>query len=272
MPALRHRGFYAQATAPGFADGAVRGQIETVVSVPPPGTAFVVSSVNPADGATLEAPDSVSVTLNRAPLASSVDVSQFELLASGGDASFGDGNESSVNIGNLTVDGMTITVDLSGAMLAEDTYRFSVTGDADPSLVDSTGLVLDGDGDGNPGGTFASTFTVETAMEPAPTFTEIQDEIFTVSCAVSGCHAGGSPSEGMNLSAGVAHGNIVNVQSNQDAAFDRIEPGDPDASYLVQKVEGTASSGARMPFGQPALSNELIQKLRDWVTDGAPDN
>jgi hypothetical protein len=53
--------------------------------------------------------------------------------------------------------------------------------------------------------------------------------------------------------------------------LDRIEPGDPNNSYLVRKVEGTGQGG-RMPLGQPALSNELIQNLREWVVDGAQDN
>ena len=76
----------------------------------------------------------------------------------------------------------------------------------------------------------------------------------------------------MNLEAGQTFSNTVDVPSAQNASLDRIEPGDPDNSYLVQKIEGTASAGGRMPLGQPALSNEQIQAIRDWILDGAQDN
>jgi hypothetical protein len=270
--ALRSQGFYAQATAPGFPNGAIRGQIEPAMSAPGPSSAFTVAAISPANGAMLESLSEVMITFNRAPLASSVDEDQFELLGSGGDASFADGNETSVAIEGISVDAQAITLDFSSQALEEDTYQVSVVGEAGQGLVDTAGTVLDGDNDGNPGGTFISTFVLGSAPPAAPTFSEVQTQIFDVSCAVSGCHSGGAPAAGMNLSAGLAYENIVNVVSEQDEMFYRIEPGEPDNSYLIQKVEGTASSGARMPFGQPALSNELIQLLRDWVADGAADN
>jgi hypothetical protein len=76
----------------------------------------------------------------------------------------------------------------------------------------------------------------------------------------------------MNLSAGQAYSNIVNVPSNEVPSLDRIEPNQPDISYLIQKVEGTAAVGVRMPFGGSALPNELIQLLRDWVSAGAQND
>ena len=110
------------------------------------------------------------------------------------------------------------------------------------------------------------------AAVSAPRFDQVQVQIFTPSCALSGCHAGASPQEGMDLSDGQAYLNIVNVASNQVPSLDRIEPNQPNMSYLIQKVEGTAAEGAQMPFGGAALSNELMQVLRDWVDDGAQNN
>lgn len=54
--------------------------------------------------------------------------------------------------------------------------------------------------------------------------------------------------------------------------FVRIEPGDPDNSYLVRKVEGSNIVANRMPLGAAPLDQEQIDLIRQWVTDGAPDN
>ncbi len=269
--ALNNRGLYVEATAPGFPDGAVRGQIEPEESMTGPGDAFVVVSTSPANGATVSAlPGQIDITLNRAPADGAVDAAQFAVTASGGDGSFNDGNELNVNIASVSNTSEVIALDLTGANGGEDTYRISLDPEAGPTLTDGTGLILDGDEDGNPGGTFASTFEVA-AGNATPTLTEIQTNTFTPSCAVSGCHAGASPAQGMDLSAGNAFSNIVGVPSNQVPNLNRIEPFDANASYLVDKIEGNGQ-GSRMPLGGSALPNEEIQAIRDWVDAGAEDN
>src|SRR5690606_18699824 len=45
-------------------------------------------------------------------------------------------------------------------------------------------------------------------------FTFVQEKIFNVSCAVSGCHTGMFPDAGMSLDAGSAHAALVNVPSH----------------------------------------------------------
>ncbi len=108
-----------------------------------------------------------------------------------------------------------------------------------------------------------------------PTLSGDVQPILSNSCAFSGCHAGTSPQQGMNLSAGLMHSNTVNVPSNE-SGLDRIEPGQPDQSYLVHKIQGTqgtvGGSGVQMPFGGPALSQASIDIIRAWVADGAQDN
>ena len=80
----------------------------------------------------------------------------------------------------------------------------------------------------------------------------------------------------MNLSAGQAYQNIVGVPSVELPAFDRIEPGQPDQSYLVHKIQGTQASvggsGQRMPLGGSPLSQDDIDAIRAWVNAGAPNN
>jgi hypothetical protein len=104
-----------------------------------------------------------------------------------------------------------------------------------------------------------------------PNFSEIQANVFTPDCATSGCHAGGNPAAGLSLAEADSYAMLVGIQSGQDAALQRVEAGDPDNSYLVQKLEGTASSGQQMPPGSPLPQSE-IDVIRQWITDGAMDD
>lgn len=97
--------------------------------------------------------------------------------------------------------------------------------------------------------------------------------IFTQSCALSGCHAAASPQEGMNLSLGAAYAAIVNVNSNQQPTLKRVLPGNPDLSYLIRKLEGGPNiSLSRMPEGGPFLAQSTVNIIRNWITQGAPNN
>ena len=58
--------------------------------------------------------------------------------------------------------------------------------------------------------------------------------------------------QGLRLDAANSYANLVNVASNEVPSLKRVKPGDPDNSYLVQKVEGTAAVGGRMPLGAHA--------------------
>jgi hypothetical protein len=92
--------------------------------------------------------------------------------------------------------------------------------------------------------------------------------IFSARC--TGCHSGAFATEGMDLSAGNAYKNIVNVNSSQLSTILRVKPSDPDNSLLYQKVStDTPSVGERMPYGGPALGQGDIDKIRDWIKQGA---
>ena len=77
----------------------------------------------------------------------------------------------------------------------------------------------------------------------------------------------------MNLSAGRAHDNLVNVRSNERPELFRVEPGAPDRSYLVHKIEGRSSIvEERMPLGGEPLSQNEIDAIRTWIENGASEN
>lgn len=110
-------------------------------------------------------------------------------------------------------------------------------------------------------------------VDEDPNLDLIQENVFSASCAVSGCHVGSDAPEGLDLSAGEAYGNLVNVSSEQVPDLLRVDPENPDDSYLVIKLEGgerIAEGTARMPRGRDPLSDDQIQMIRDWIAAGAP--
>jgi hypothetical protein len=99
-------------------------------------------------------------------------------------------------------------------------------------------------------------------------FDSLQANVFTPICSV--CHVGGAAPEGLRLDAADSYNLLVGVPSTEVPSLMRVNPGDPDNSYLIQKLEGTAAVGERMPRGGPYLSTETIAFIRQWITNGAP--
>lgn len=270
---LANRSVYISVTTPGLPAGAARGQLETAAStVPPDVSAFVVIDVDPPNASQLEAlPATVFFTLSREPLASSVTPQAVAIEASGGDGSFGDGNESTIVPASVLANGNTVEISLDAVSANDDVYRVSLTGGSSTGIVDQSGIPLDGDNDGQPGGQHEVAFEVQHPTVTA-TLTRIQAEIFTPTCATSGCHSGSNPPDGLLLTAGNAYANIVDVTAVQNPGLKRIEPGDPDNSYLVRKIQGTGIVANRMPLGSAPLTDAEINLVRAWVLDGAPNN
>jgi hypothetical protein len=102
-----------------------------------------------------------------------------------------------------------------------------------------------------------------------PTFRSIQDRVFTPMC--TGCHAGAAAPLGLRLDEGSSYALLVNAPSVEVPALRRVQPGNPNASYLIQKLEGTAAVGSRMPLNGPPLPQSTIAVIRQWIADGAPN-
>lgn len=104
-----------------------------------------------------------------------------------------------------------------------------------------------------------------------PTFSSIQTNLFSTVCVA--CHSGSNPPQGLNLEADQSYGLLVDVPSSEVPTLNRVEPGDPDNSYIIHKLEGTAAVGLRMPAnGPPYLTAGQIAVIRQWISDGAIDN
>ena len=109
----------------------------------------------------------------------------------------------------------------------------------------------------------------------APTLDSIQANVFSVNCAIPGCHGGGTVQFGLRLDPGFSAGNLINVDSPRDPdpahpSFIRVIPGNPDASFIIQKLEGTQTLGDRMPQFGPYLPQSTIDVIRQWILNGAP--
>jgi hypothetical protein len=112
-----------------------------------------------------------------------------------------------------------------------------------------------------------------------PTFATIQSEILEKPDSAGrpaciNCHnaTGRVPAGGANFTHDVAYDNLVNARAVTKPGAIRVVPGDPDNSYLIQKLEGRPGIvGQRMPFnGGPFLTNGQMLILRRWIADGAP--
>jgi len=116
----------------------------------------------------------------------------------------------------------------------------------------------------------------EPACQIEPTITSLEDEYFTVGCTFGPCHSVDGAKGGLVLTSGQAWDNLVNIAAIQPEAAAlgllRVIPGDPDASFLVQKVEGPAAGhGDFMPPGaeEPVDPECRIAMLRAWIAAGA---
>lgn len=111
-----------------------------------------------------------------------------------------------------------------------------------------------------------------------PTLASITSEVFTSTDssgrrACSTCHTdnGRTPAAGLNLKdATTAFAQLVGRPSTRKAGATFVIPGDPDNSYLVQKLEGRGDIvGVRMPIGGPFLTDGQMLVIRRWITEGA---
>lgn len=110
------------------------------------------------------------------------------------------------------------------------------------------------------------------ATAPAPVSYQA-DIVPLLESQCASCHLTGEEAGSMSLVGDAAIGFLVGKPSEEAPAIMRVVAGNPDASYLVMKLEGThitaGGSGAQMPFGGAPLPAEQIAKVRQWIAAGA---
>lgn len=107
--------------------------------------------------------------------------------------------------------------------------------------------------------------------QPGPvTLLDVQTQVFSPRCAQAGCHTGAGAPFGLDLSAGQASGNTVNVSSAEMPSLMRVDPGDPTDSYLYMKLaDDPRILGDRMPASGPPLGAADLALIEDWIQQGA---
>jgi hypothetical protein len=99
-----------------------------------------------------------------------------------------------------------------------------------------------------------------------PSFNSIQANVFDQYCVH--CHSGANAPVGLRLDAANSYASLVGVPSGETGVL-RVAPGNANASYIIQKLEGKAAVGERMPAGLPALPQGDIDIIRQWIDNGA---
>ena len=103
-------------------------------------------------------------------------------------------------------------------------------------------------------------------------------EIFENKCAFSGCHAGASAGNDLDLTQELAYASLVNQPSSDFPSLRLVKSGDPLKSYLIMKLVGTAGiKGAKMPKGDKPISKNELRVIAAWIkslpknmTNGTP--
>jgi cysteine-rich repeat protein len=136
---------------------------------------------------------------------------------------------------------------------------------------------LDTDDGCNPDCTFGSCI----GQSFASTMEAIQAVVFdspVYGCANMLCHDAVAPQGGLDLTAGNAHANLVNIPAQGSLDFlDLVEPGDKDLSFLYEKLAAATlgtplNGGSSMPSGgAPPLTQDHLEALRLWIQGGAPE-
>ena len=96
------------------------------------------------------------------------------------------------------------------------------------------------------------------------------DTILAESCGTTGCHdATSQAQEGLDLLSPNVESRVVDVNAAGEGCTDQIlvVAGDPDSSYLMNKILNTPGiCGTQMPVVGILPANE-IEVLRQWIVD-----
>lgn len=128
--------------------------------------------------------------------------------------------------------------------------------------------------DANDGGELECNIPFEASDYPASTVSFSSDvaPIFANnSCSSQFCH--GAPTPPSNYSLLDAESALGPGNEAVQLETCNITRGDPDNSYLIDKLTGAAGIiGEQMPFGGTPVTSAELNTIRQWIIEGAPDN
>lgn len=122
------------------------------------------------------------------------------------------------------------------------------------------------DGGGGAGG--------EGAVNVGPV--SFSDDILPIlenSCSGSDCHTETTRKAPLGLEPSEAYSHLVNAAAQGCDAATLVVPGDPNKSYLLDKLLGGAvCDGAQMPLADKPLPEVATARFVRWICDGAQEN
>jgi hypothetical protein len=112
-----------------------------------------------------------------------------------------------------------------------------------------------------------------TAETIQPTYGDISTKVFS-NCTTRSCHGEAGAKGGLILTADKAYDQLVGVAADNEAAKAkgkiRVVAGDPEASFLLQKLTGPgAGEGDLMPQRGEKLPEAQLEAIRGWIKAGA---
>lgn len=124
------------------------------------------------------------------------------------------------------------------------------------------------------------------SSKPA-TFSSLNQDVFQISCAnFSSCHNKTDHKGGLDLQTdpynALVNADTVGMDGNDDFPKartgypKRVVPGHPEQSYLWKKLtmseSHNADYGYRMPYNNPPLDQESLDRIETWITNGAQND
>ena len=105
----------------------------------------------------------------------------------------------------------------------------------------------------------------------SPTLLDVQTQVLTPRCAVSGCHVSGTAPFGLDMSSvSASSANLIGVTSAEKPALLRVSAGDSANSYMYWKLSGNPNiNGDPMPASGGPLSPADLDLIAAWIDAGA---
>ncbi|MFK7989445.1 MAG: hypothetical protein AB8I08_25740 [Sandaracinaceae bacterium] len=108
---------------------------------------------------------------------------------------------------------------------------------------------------------------------------DVREDLLIGRCSTVGCHVPFQPQAGVDFISGGLAERLVDVDSTTCAGQPLIDSANPEASFLLVRVNETPTCEGeeidRMPLGRPHLTDRELACLAEWVSElaaeGAPD-
>lgn len=103
-----------------------------------------------------------------------------------------------------------------------------------------------------------------------PTLANVQEEVFTLSCAFSTCHGDAQEAELGLTDEATSAAELINVEAFEIPGEIRVIPGDSEGSLLYQVLEADVGVVRKMPVNSQVTPDQAAL-VAAWIDAGAPD-